>query len=84
MELITVTDEELELITKYRKGFRARWWHTEDLESRASMLEKEQGGSVIYDRTKFSGTLEMMVKDWDIKVGIPWDLIDMVLDVHCK
>lgn len=83
MITIEVTQEELDLVTKYRDGFRGVFWHIDDFEHKA--LENEDYyKSVIYDRTKFEDALDLMINKHDCTIGITWDTVDYYLEDYCR
>ena len=60
----------------------ASWWSVEDFEARAS--DNEDGGEKIYDRSKFTEALKLMVEEEDANIGINWETIDCYLDKYCS
>lgn len=79
---ITNTDE-LELIEKYRDGYRGVYYHARDFETLARVYEQEAGFEM-FDRTKFTEALEDMCRKHDFNIGITWDTLKLYLYTYCK
>lgn len=85
-----ITDsDEIELINKYRDGYRGVYWHVVDFEYRAEELENlaleddSDKFTPIYDRAKFEDALDRMLNKHDCNIGITWDTVDYYLDTYC-
>jgi len=85
---LTLTQEEIELVLKYRNGSRGIYWSVNDFEHIANEVECNEVGesedNTLYDRSKFAKALEDMIDGHDADNGITWYTIRYYLDEYCK
>ena len=80
--MIIIDENEIELVERYRRGYRGVFWSILDFEDRARKAEGIEGIE-LYDRDLFPKALDMMIETHDANVGITWETIDFWLE-WCK
>jgi len=87
---IKLSDEENELIQKYKSGYRGVYWHIDDFEAQAKTIEEMHQKKynlelypLMYDRSKFEDALYNMINKHDASLGINWTTIEVYLDTYC-
>lgn len=78
---MTLTQEEKDLVEKYRNGYRGIFWGIADFEAKAK--ENEKSGNIKYDRNLFKAALDKMIDKHDADQGITWYTISYYLDTYC-
>jgi hypothetical protein len=87
MKTMKLTDHEIELIEKYRNGYRGIYWHIIDFEQQATQNEEyaEENGKILkYNREDFEYALDLMIDNHDANYGITWNTISDYLNTYCK
>lgn len=80
---MTLTQEEKDLVEKYRNGYRGIFWGIADFEAKAKAKEMEECGNIKYDRDLFETALDKMINRHDPEQGITWYTISYYLDTYC-
>jgi hypothetical protein len=78
-----LSEEEFNLVQKFRDGYRGVYWSINDFEVEAYKIEKYEDTGLIYDRSKFKHALDEMTRRHDCNNGVTWDTIRFYLEEYC-